>query len=150
MSALLNPNLNPNQNSPHRRRWSVAEYQRQIDLGLLTDEDKVELLEGEVVDKMPINPPQDSTITRLNRRLSRLIPDACLVRCQNTLELFQSRPEPDFAIVRGDESDFDTVHPGPNDVALVIEVSDSSLERDRVQKGRIYSKAGIPIYWVVT
>jgi Uma2 family endonuclease len=131
------------------RKLSVAEYQHLIDAGFLTDEDKVELLEGYVVLKMPANPPHDSTITKLYRRLDRVVPSGYVVRCQTGSDLPDSRPEPDLLVARGVETAFDARHPQPADMALVIEVSDSSLARDRLDKGRIYARASIPVYWVV-
>jgi Uma2 family endonuclease len=131
------------------RRFSVAEYQKLIDVGVLTDEDRVELLENYLVLKMPANPPHDSTIMRLNRRFVRMGPDGYMVRCQHGSDLPDSRPEPDLAVARGDERTFDTHHPQPDEIALVVEVSDSSLLRDRTDKGRIYARVSIPQYWVV-
>jgi Uma2 family endonuclease len=130
-------------------RLSVRKYQQMIDTGILTDEDRVELLEGYMVQKMPANPPHDSTITKLYRRLDRMAPDGFLVRCQTGSSLPNSRPEPDLAVVRGEETAFDARHPLPDEIALVIEVADSSLVRDRVDKNRIYARESIPQYWVV-
>lgn len=131
------------------RKLSVAEYQKMIDAGILTDEDRVELLEGHMVLKMPANPPHDSTLTKLYRRLDRMAPTGYVVRCQVGSLLPGSRPEPDVAMARGAESAFDARHPQPADLALVIEVSDSSLTIDRVDKNRIYARESIPQYWVV-
>ncbi len=131
------------------RKLSVAEYQKLIDVGVLTDEDKVELLEGHLVLKMPANPPHDSAMMALDHFIQRMAPDGYLVRCQHGSDFPDSRPEPDIAVVRGDLRSFRARHPEPAEMALVIEVSDSSLSRDRLDKGRIYARAGIPVYWVV-
>lgn len=131
------------------RRFSVAEYQKMIAAGILTDEDKVELLDGYVVHKMPRNPPHDGSITALNEILVRLIPPGWVVRCQTGATLAESQPEPDIAIARGDRRLYFTRHPLPSDLALVIEVADSSLDRDRTDKARIYAGDGVPVYWVV-
>jgi len=131
------------------RKFSVAEYQKLIDVGVLTDVDRVELLENYLVLKMPANPPHDSTVTKLFRRLDRLAPAGYVVRCQVGSSMPDSRPEPDVAVARGVETAFDARHPRPDEIALVIEVSDSSLLRDRVDKGRIYARVSIPQYWVV-
>jgi Uma2 family endonuclease len=131
------------------RRFTVAEYQKLIDTGVLTDEDEVELLEGHLVLKMPADPPHDAAMTALDYFLQRLLPPGFLVRCQHGSDFPDSRPEPDIAVVRGDLRTFRTRHPEPADMALVIEVSDSSLARDRIDKGRIYARANIPEYWVV-
>ncbi|MEO2091901.1 MAG: Uma2 family endonuclease [Gemmataceae bacterium] len=131
------------------RRFSVAEYQKLIDTGILTDEDRVELLEGHLVMKMPANPPHDAAMTALDYFLQRMLPVGYLVRCQHGSDFPDSRPEPDIAVVRGDLRSFRVRHPEQAEMALVIEVSDSSLARDRLDKGRIYARASIPEYWVV-
>ena len=131
------------------RRFSVAEYHRLIDLGILTEDDDLELLEGYLVHKMAPDPPRDVAIQKTNKRLVRLTVPGWDVRWQSAITLAQSEPEPDFAIVRGDETAYLTRHPGPADIGLVIEVSDSTLPGDRDDKGPIYASAGIPIYWIV-
>src|SRR5437899_372254 len=82
-------------------RFSVARYQRMIEMGILTDEDRVELLENYVVLKMPRNPPHDGTIDLLKAALPGRVPVGWLLRIQQTLVLADSQPEPDFAVVRG-------------------------------------------------
>lgn len=131
------------------QRMSVAAYQSLIDNGHVTDEDRVELLEGYMVLKIPANPPHDSTVMRLNHLVVRMVPDGYMVRCQNGSSLPTSRPEPDLAVVRGDAHAFDARHPQPDEIALIIEVADSSLTRDQVDKNRIYAGVSIPQYWVV-
>ncbi len=131
------------------RKLSVAEYQKMIDTGILQEDDRVELLEGHMVVKMPANPPHDSTLAKLDRRFQRMVPDGYVVRYQHGSPLPDSRPEPDLAVARGAEDAFDTRHPLPADLALVIEVADSSLPIDRVDKNRIYARVSIPQYWVV-
>jgi Uma2 family endonuclease len=131
------------------RRFSVAEYERLIDIGILTDEDKVELLDGYVVLKMPRNPPHDSRIQKLNRLILALLPSGWDVRIQLAVTLATSVPEPDVAIVRGDGEDYASRHPSATDVRLVVEVAESSLDHDRGEKGPIYADAGLPTYWIV-
>lgn len=131
------------------RKFSVAEYQKLIDTGVLTDEDRVELLENYLVLKMPANPPHNSTVTKLHRRLVLLTPAGYVVRSQVSSDLPDSRPEPDAYVARGGETAFDARDPRPDEIALVVEVSDSSLQRDRLDKGRIYARVSIPQYWVV-
>lgn len=130
-------------------RFSVASYQRMIASGALTSEDKVELLENYVVLKMPHNPPHDSTIQRMLRPLLRALPDGWDLRVQSAISLSDSEPEPDFAVVRGSSADYENRHPVAADVGLLIEVADTSLARDRHDKGRIYANADIQNYWVV-
>ena len=130
-------------------RFSVASYQRMIASGALTSEDKVELLENYVVLKMPHNPPHDSTIQRMLRPLLKSLPRGWDLRVQSAITLSNSEPEPDFAVVRGSSAEYESHHPFAADVGRVIEVADTSLARDRHDKGRIYANASIPNYWVV-
>jgi Uma2 family endonuclease len=130
-------------------RFSVARYQRMIEAGILTSEDKVELLENYVVLKLPRNPPHDGTIQLVTETLAPAIPQGWQLRIQLTVVLSDSQPEPDFAVVRGDACTYFTRHPGPADVGLIIEVADSSLLRDQRDKTRIYARGGIPSYWIV-
>ncbi len=129
--------------------FSVPRYQRMIETGILTADDKVELLENYVVLKMPRNPPHDSTLQRMLRPLLRAVPAGWDLRIQAAVALADSQPEPDFALVRGSAADYEARHPGPADVGLVIEVADSSLLRDQRDKTRIYARGGIPCYWIV-
>jgi Uma2 family endonuclease len=129
-------------------RFSVARYQRMIEAGILTSEDKVELLENYVVLKMPRNPPHDGTIQLIDEALAPKIPAGWRMRVQLTVVLSDSQPEPDFAIVRGNARTYLTRHPTPADVGIIIEVADSSLLRDQRDKTRIYARGGIPCYWI--
>ncbi len=130
-------------------RFSVARYQRMIETGILTPEDKVELLENYVVLKMPRNPRHDGTIDLVQAALNGCIPAGWLMRVQQTVVLADSQPEPDFAVVRGNPRSFLQRHPGPADVGLIIEVAEASLLRDQRDKARIYARGGIPCYWIV-
>jgi Uma2 family endonuclease len=130
-------------------QFSVARYQRMIETGILTVEDKVELLENFVVPKLPRNPPHDSTLQRMLRPLMRSLPAGWDLRIQSGIVLPDSQPEPDFAVVRGTAANYETRQPGPADIGLVIEVADSSLLRDQRDKTRIYARGGIACYWIV-
>ena len=130
-------------------RFSVAQYQGMVEAGILTGEDKVELLENYVVLKMSRNPPHDSAIQQILEQLFLLRPPGWSFRVQSAITLPDSQPEPDLALVRGSAAKFKTSHPVAADVGLAIEVADSSLLRDRRDKTRIYARAGIPTYWIV-
>jgi len=131
------------------RRFSVAEYHRLIELGILTEDDNLELLDGYLVHKMSRNPPHDAAIQKGTKRWLRLLPPGWDLRVQSAITLTESEPEPDFAVVRGDENAYVTRHPTAADIGLVVEVSDSTLVGDRDDKGRIYARAGIACYWIV-
>lgn len=130
-------------------RFSVGRYQKMIETGILTSEDKVELLENYVVLKMPRNPLHDGTIQLASETLPPYLPRGWRLRVQLTVVLTDSQPEPDLAIVRGDARTYITRHPGAADVGTLIEVADSSLLRDQYDKTRIYARGNIPHYWIV-
>jgi Uma2 family endonuclease len=119
------------------------------DAGIIMEGDRIELLEGYLVEKPMRKPPYDGAITRLTNRLPRRLPAGWVLRGQSAVSFAESEPEPDGAVVRGDETSYDARHPGPTDFGIIIEVSDSSLGFDRREKGRIYARAGVPVYWVV-
>ena len=132
------------------RRFTVDEYHQMLKAGILYEGEPVELLEGLVVTKMPRGPDHEHAIRTLNYRLVRMLPDGWVVGPQTAATLTDSEPEPDFTVARGEEAAFADRHPGPADIALLIEVSDSSLRRDTRDKGRIYARAGVPVYWIVS
>lgn len=130
-------------------RLTVDGYHRMIQANILTTDDRVELLDGYLVNKMPQNTPHGSTVERLTEDLPRLKPAGWRVRIQLPITLANSEPEPDAVLVRGDRHTFDGRHPTGTDFGIVIEVADSSLALDRREKGRLYAEAGIPVYWIV-
>jgi hypothetical protein len=130
-------------------RLTVDEYHEMIRNNILTPEDRVELLDGYLVNKMPQNTPHGATIERMTEDLGRVVPTGWRVRIQLPVTLVNSEPEPDGAFVRGVRGTFDTRHPNGADFGVIIEVSDSSLTLDRREKGRIYAEANIPVYWVI-
>jgi Uma2 family endonuclease len=134
---------------PSIAKFSVDRYQRMIAAGILTPDDRVELLENYVVLKLPRTPAHDGTVHFIDNRLQRWVPAGWRLRNQLTVELPDSQPEPDFAVARGSTRTYMTRHPTAADVGLVIEVADSSLLRDQRDKTRIYARAGIPCYWIV-
>ena len=129
--------------------FSVEEYHQMIRAGILDENDNVELIEGYVVNKMSRNPPHDTAIRILSKHLERLLPPGWDYRAQSAITLSDSEPEPDLAVVRGDERTYSNRHPGPADLGLVVEVSDTSLAFDQNDKVRIYARAGIETYWII-
>ena len=130
-------------------RLTVDQYHELIRRGKLSEEDPVELLEGILVFKTPKNVPH-ATCARLARRaVEPLLPQGWFYDSQDPITLEDSEPEPDGMVVRGRIEDYAAAHPGPADVALVIEVADTSLDRDRGIKLRAYARASIPVYWIV-
>jgi len=131
------------------RQFTVAEYHEMIRVGVLTTEDRVELINGYLVNKMPQNDPHASTVRRLTEDLVRVVPPGWLASSQLPITLADSEPEPDGAVVRGGRRTYDHRKPGPADFGVVIEVADSSLRFDRLVKLEDYAVAGIPVYWIV-
>jgi Uma2 family endonuclease len=130
-------------------RLSVAQYHQMTQSGILTDDDPVELLEGWLVPKMPKNPPHRLTTQLVREALAPLVPTGWFVDAQEPITTADSEPEPDVVIVRGERRHYHDRHPGPDDLALVVDVSDTTLARDRTLKLRLYAAAGIGCYWIV-
>jgi Uma2 family endonuclease len=132
------------------RTWTVDEYHRMFAAGILSDADAVELLDGQVIEMSPQEPPHAATTRRASRYLDRLLEGRADVRSQLPITLQpMSEPEPDIAVVRLDDLDYANRHPAPADIFLIIEISDSTLRKDRQQKALIYAKAQIPEYWIL-
>jgi Uma2 family endonuclease len=131
------------------RRFTVDEYHKLIDIGMLTEDDDLELLDGHLVKKMSRKPPHDMCIDLFREAVSPLIGVGRMLRCQQAVTLTASEPEPDFAVVRGTARTFGTAHPTPAEIALLVEVSDTTLDTDREDKGPLYAAATIPVYWIV-
>jgi Uma2 family endonuclease len=132
------------------RTFTLDEYHKMIETGVLTDGEPYELLEGYLVKKMSRGELHDAAIQALLKRFVRLLPAGWDLRVQSAVTLTAgSEPEPDFALVRGDENVYRNHHPGPSEIGLIVEVSNTSLVVDRDDKCRIYARAGIPVYWIV-
>jgi Uma2 family endonuclease len=130
-------------------RLGVDQYHAMVEAGILTTDDPVELLDGYLVAKMPKNPSHTAATYLVRKALERLVPSGWLVHAQEPVTLASSEPEPDVLVVRGEPRHYLDRHPGPRDVALVVEVADASLRKDRGLKKRLYAEAGIALYWVV-
>ena len=136
---------------PSLYRLSVEEYDRMVEVGILTPEMRIELLDGLLVHKMPNYPPHASTVHKLTRLLQSRETERWLTRCQLPVRLTHQRsePEPDVALVRFRTDFYGSHHPEPEEIRLLIEVSDSSVEHDQGDKLRLYAHAGISEYWIV-
>jgi Uma2 family endonuclease len=130
-------------------RLSVEQYHDMARQGVLLDGDPVELLEGLLVKKMTISPSHRRSTRRVRIALEGIAPSGCYVDAPSPVTLQRSEPEPDVVVVRGAEKDYPDRHPGPQDLLMVVEVSDSSLRRDQGFKKAIYARAAIPVYWIV-
>ena len=131
------------------RKFTLDQYHKMIETGVLMSGEPYELLEGHLVHKMSRGSPHDWAVQVLTKRFVRMMSDDWDVRSQCAITLpAGSEPEPDVAVVRG-KTNYRDHHPGPAEIGLLVEVSDSSLLIDRHDKGRIYARERIPVYWVV-
>lgn len=134
-----------------RRRFTVEQYHQMAEHGILSPEDRVELLDGEILEMSPIGPRHVHAVNRANRAFSRRVGDRAIVSVQNPIRLGdRSEPEPDVALLRpyvGGPTSQEL--PGPGDVLLVIEVADTSVAYDRHHKLPLYARAGIPETWLL-
>jgi Uma2 family endonuclease len=133
------------------RRFTLDEYHKMLEVGVLKHRDPYELLNGMIVAKMSQNSPHASASSRLERRLAKLLPDAWVMRSGKPISIpgSDSEPEPDIAVASGPEDKYDSRHPAPKEVVLVVEVSDTSLGRDAGEKHGIYAGAKISEYWII-
>jgi Uma2 family endonuclease len=130
-------------------RFTVDQYHQLGKAGILTPEDRVELIDGWIVEKAVQKPPHARANVRLQRVLPRVVPNGLQVQFQLPITLSTSEPEPDGVIARGPEDRYDDAHPGPRDVLLVIEVADTTLAFDQGEKLILYAAARLPAYWIV-
>lgn len=146
-TAILTPDLP--QGLPYQpMRVSVERYHDMIARGFFAENERFELLNGVIVEKMTKNPPHASVTRKCVQLLTRLVPPSWSVFSQDPITLTTSEPEPDVTIVKGEAEDFVTRHPRAEDILLVIEVADCSLVTDRFKAG-IYAAAQIGHYWIV-
>jgi hypothetical protein len=133
-----------------RHRLTLDDYHRLGEAGILGEDDRVELLEGQLVDMSPIGPRHALAVDSLTELLVLAAAGLATVRVQNPIVLDDaSEPQPDFTLLRKPWHGYPNAHPRPADVHLLIEVSDSSLEFDLGAKLELYARAGIREFWVV-
>ncbi len=130
-------------------RFTVDQYHLMIDAGILPSGSAVELVEGVLLQKMSKIAPHRITTRTTRRALEAVVPAGWFVDEQEPITLADSEPEPDVMVARGDSSDYPDRHPGAADVALVVEIADTTIARDRGVKTRMYARAGIAVYWIV-
>jgi Uma2 family endonuclease len=130
-----------------RRLFTVDEYMRMGEVGILGEDERVELIRGEILTMAPIGTRHAAFVDRFTRLLVTALGERAWVRVQGPVRLFSdTMPEPDLAVLR--PRDYRDAHPAPADVLLVIEVAETSLAYDRGRKAALYAEAGIPEYWV--
>ncbi len=133
-----------------RKQFTIDEYHRLIELGFLTEKDRIELIRGELIHMTPKGTPHTVCGSILCRQLDRLLGDRAVIRGQDPITLpNHSEPEPDVAIAQGKDEDYLAHHPYPADLLLVVEISDSTLTYDQTIKLELYAEAGITHYWII-
>ncbi|MCI0391752.1 MAG: Uma2 family endonuclease [Acidobacteria bacterium] len=132
---------------PGNYRFTVKDYYRMLEAGILTEDDRVELIRGEIRTMSPKGPKHSSGNTRANRYFTRLLGDHAIIRIQEPIHIDDySEPEPDVVLAAPAEDFYDYHHPTPEDVLMVLEVADSSLLFDREEKSLLYAQAGVRQY----
>lgn len=131
------------------RLITTDEYHRMAEVGILAADEQVELLAGQILQKMPKGPAHSALCKRIEKLLERQLGEQALVRLQDPVWLDRhSEPEPDIAVVHPQDNFYADHHPVPNEVYLMIEIADTTLSRDLGTKANLYAAAGIVEYWV--
>ena len=133
-----------------RRPFSIAEYEQMVETGIFDEDDRLELIEGDIVAMSPIGTPHAACVRRLTRVLSRMLGERCQISVQCPMAIPDwSEPNPDVALLAPRADDYASAHPLPRHVRVLIEVADTSLAYDTNVKAPLYAKAGIREYWIV-
>ena len=133
-----------------RHRLDVTDYYRMAEAGILGEDDRCELIEGEIIDMAPIGSGHSAIVKRLKRWFELTVDHYAIVSVQDPIRLnWQNEPQPDIALLRYREDFYRHAHPGPDDVLLIVEVADTSARYDREIKLPLYARNGIPEVWIV-
>ena len=137
--------------APTRRRFTVAEYYAMAEIGILAENDRVELLEGDLIVMPPIGDWHAACVDQFTNTLPPRLQGRAVVRVQGPTRLnYRSEPQPDVMLLRWRDDFYQGGHPGPDNVLLLIEVADTTVDYDRGTKLSAYARAGIPEVWIVT
>jgi Uma2 family endonuclease len=133
-----------------RKRFTADEYHRMGRVGILSEGDRVELIDGEIVAMTPIGPRHNAAVSRGTRALVRAAGDDAIVLPQGSVRLdLYSEPQPDLAVLQPRTDFYASRHAGPDDIIVLIEIAESSIQYDRDVKAPLYAAAGIREYWLV-
>ena len=133
-----------------RKQFTVDDYYKMAEAGILTAEDRVELIEGQILKMSPIGTRHAMTVTRALMIFARGVGDRVVVAVQNPAPMdTYNEPQPDLVLIRPREGFYGTDHPSPEDVVLLIEVADTSLRKDRLMKLPVYARNGIREVWII-
>ena len=135
--------------SVNLRLITTTDYHRMAEIGILGADERVELIAGQIIQKMPKGPAHSALCKRVEKLLEHHLGDRVLVRLQDPIQLNSySEPEPDVAVVRPSSNFYCEHHPTPNEVYLIVEIADTTIDRDLGTKADLYAAAGIVDYWV--
>ncbi len=133
-----------------RRKFTVEQFHKMLESGILTEDDRVELIRGEIIEMSPIGTKHAACVNRLINLLVQLLGKRVIVAAQNPVALNDnSQPQPDVALLKPRDDFYATAHPQPQDIFLLIEVADSTIEYDREEKIPLYAEANIIEVWLV-
>ena len=133
-----------------RKSFTVEEYHQLAEVGILKPTDRVELINGDIITMTPIKSPHAGMVNRLSRIMNNLLNGQATICPQNPITIRDnSEPEPNVVIAHYRDDDYESNHPTPENIYLLIEVSDTTLEKDREVKHPLYASAGIPEYWII-
>lgn len=133
-----------------RHLFTVEDYYRMASAGILQPHDRVELIEGEIINMSPIGSPHAGCVMCLMNLFVRLLGDKANINSQNPVRLSDlSEPQPDVAVLKPRADFYRNAHPTPGDVLLLVEVSDTTLDYDRKTKLPLYANSGIAEYWII-
>ena len=150
MTTTTAPSAPPTVPTPARRRFTVAEYYAMADAGILSENDRVELLDGDLIVMPPIGNWHGGGVKFLANTFPSVLQGRAIMAVQDPVRLDEhSEPQPDIMLLQWRDDFYRNGHPGPADVLLLIEVADSSVEFDRTVKLAAYARAGIPELWIV-
>ncbi|KAB8330781.1 Uma2 family endonuclease [Scytonema tolypothrichoides VB-61278] len=131
------------------KRFTIAEYERLAELGFFREDERVELINGEIISMVSKGRPHSVCETRLERELYKLVGERVILRGQQPIIIPNyNEPEPDRVIAQNRDDDYLGAHPSPTDILLLIEIADSSLKYDQEVKLPIYAQAGVSNYWI--
>ena len=132
-----------------RRRFTVAEYHRMAEVGIFHPDERVELIEGEIIEMSPISPRHAGCVINATRLFITRLGDRAVVSPQNPVVIQpRSEPQPDLLLLRPRAVSYSREHPTPEDVLLAVEVADTTVRFDRLVKARLYARVGIAEFWL--
>lgn len=133
-----------------KRRFDADEYQKMGRAGILSEDDRVELINGEIIAMTPTGPRHNAAVARANRAFSRAVGDDAIVLVQGSIRLdLWNEPQPDIVLLKPAPDFYSSRLPGATDILLIVEIAESSLDYDKDVKSKFYAGAGVAEYWLV-